>query len=311
MVVSIKRTPDECFSGLHDYPFEPHYLEIHDDDFGALRMHYVDEGQKEGDVILLLHGEPSWSYLYRHMIPPLAEKGFRVIAPDLIGFGKSDKLDSKAAYSYSRMVSWATQFIERSGIEQITLFCQDWGGLIGLRCVAARPDLFARLVISNTALPDGRDMGSAFLSWRRFAKWVPVFPVGTILDKGSVRALSDAERRAYDAPFPSGAFKRGARALPQLVPIGEEKAEASKNKQAWAILERFPGPVLTLFGDSDPVTSQWKDDFQNRLPGARGQAHKIIPNAGHFIQEDQPSALVDAIQHFVAENPLHVSSATE
>ncbi len=305
-MTKVLRTPDERFAGLADYPFTPQYRDIADDALGTLRMHYVDEGPEDGPVVLLLHGEPSWSYLYRHMIPPLVDAGFRVIAPDLIGFGKSDKPTSKADYSYARHVAWLSAFVEGSALHDITLFCQDWGGLLGLRVVAAMPDRFARLVISNTALPEGADgeMNQAFRNWRLFATFVPSLPVGSILDKGSTRRLTPAERAAYDAPFPDRRYKAGARIFPRLVPTRADDPGAIANRVAWKTLERFDRPVLTLFGDKDPVTFGWEKRFKARIPGTRGQAHRIIANADHFIQEDAPAELVREIIAFVAKDQV-------
>jgi haloalkane dehalogenase len=296
----ILRTPDHCFSALQDYPFSPNYLMIDDDHLGALRMHYLDVGPTDNPIILLLHGEPSWSYLYRKMIPLLVARGFRCIAPDLIGFGKSDKPVRKSDYSYRRHVDWMSDFLEKIDLCDATLFCQDWGGLIGLRLVAAFPDRFARLVISNTGLPEGIDgeFNRAFTNWRFFATYSPLFPIGAVLNKGSAKGVNAAARAAYDAPFPDRRYKAGARIFPRLVPTNPQDPGAIDNRAAWAVLEKYDRPVLTLFGDSDPVTLGWEKRFQVRIPGARGQPHAIIKNAGHFIQEDAPDELVNAITAF-------------
>jgi haloalkane dehalogenase len=299
-MTDVFRTPDERFARLPDYPFAAHYIEIADNRLGALRMHYLDEGPRDAPIILLLHGEPSWSYLYRKMIPLLVAAGFRCIAPDLIGFGKSDKPAQKSDYSYATHVGWVSAFLNQLNLSAVTLFCQDWGGLIGLRVVAAYPDHFARLVISNTALPEGKtgEFNRAFTNWRFFAKYAPVLPVGRILDKGSARGCDAATRAAYDAPFPDRRYKAGARIFPKLVPTEPNNPGAIDNCAAWAVLEQFTRPALTLFGDADPVTLGWEKRFQARIPGARGQSHKIIRNAGHFIQEDAPEELAGAIIAF-------------
>jgi haloalkane dehalogenase len=302
----VLRTPDSQFVNLKDYPFKPNYITIPDPLLGDMRLHYLDEGPKDGPLLLLMHGEPSWSYLYRKMIPALVKQGFRCIAPDLIGFGKSDKPARKADYSYENHVRWMSAFLTQMNLQAVTLFCQDWGGLIGLRLVAAFPDRFARVVISNTALPEGKEgeLDGAFKGWRFFATYTPVLPVGRILNQGTVRGISDAERSAYDAPYPGNQYKAGAIIFPSLVPLSPDAPSAKENSEAWKVLERFDRPVLTVFGDSDPVTLGWEKRFQKRVPGTKGQAHRIIKQAGHFIQEDAPDELVTAITDFCAANKM-------
>ncbi len=299
-MTAVLRTPADRFIDLPDYPFAENFVGIDDPRLGVLRMHYLDEGSRDAPIILLLHGEPSWSYLYRKMIPPLVAAGFRCIAPDLIGFGKSDKPARKGDYSYAAHVRWMSAFLAQLDLNDVTLFCQDWGGLIGLRVVAAYPDRFARMVISNTALPEGAtgELNRAFTNWRLFATYAPVLPVGRILDKGSARGCDAATRAAYDAPFPDRRYKAGARVFPRLVPTKADDPGAIDNRAAWAVLERFAQPVLTLFGDADPVTLGWEKRFQARIPGAAGQPHQIIRKAGHFIQEDAPEELAVAIIAF-------------
>ncbi|MBD2841885.1 haloalkane dehalogenase [Erythrobacter rubeus] len=294
----VLRTPEDRFEALPDYPFAPNYIDIDDPDLGPIRQHYLDEGPQDGPLVLLMHGEPSWSYLYRSMIPPLVEAGFRVIAPDLIGFGKSDKPARKSDYSYARHVEWMLSFLEQLDLDNITLFCQDWGGLIGLRLVAAEPDRFARLVISNTGLPEGAPMSKQFMRWRRMSRYSPVFPIGRILNRASTRELSEGEMAAYDAPFPSRKYKAGARIFPSLVPIARNYPGAKDNREAWKILRTFDRPVLTLFGDQDPVTAGWDEIVRNRIPGAKGQAHRTIEGGHHFIQEDAGPELAEAIIGF-------------
>ena len=219
---AILRTPEDRFDNLPDYDFQPNYLEI-DHEKGPLRMHYVDEGPRDGPVVILLHGEPTWSYLYRKMIPPLAAAGFRALAPDFIGFGKSDKLTDRNAYSYLSHVTWMKQWLDRLALEDVTFFGQDWGGLIGLRLVAENPERFARVMIGNTALPTGHhDLGEAFRQWREFSQSSPTFNIGGIVSRGTVSGLSDAEVAAYDAPFPDESYKAGARAFPMLVPASPD-----------------------------------------------------------------------------------------
>ena len=296
---SVWRTPESRFEALPDYPFAPNYVDIGDARLGALRMHYVDENPGGTRTALLLHGEPSWSYLYRFMIPPLAAAGFRVVAPDLIGFGKSDKPGSVGDYSYSGHVGWMRQFVEALDLSGITLFCQDWGGLIGLRVLAECPERFSRLAVANTGLPDGSvTLPAAFHAWRRFARWSPWFPIGRIIDKASVRAFSAAEIAAYDAPFPGRHYKAGTRAFPALVPADADAPGAADNRAAWEVLEGLELPVLTLFSNRDPVTRGGERPFQERMPGAAGQPHEIMRCGGHFLQEDVGPALAERMIRF-------------
>ncbi len=297
----VLRTPDEAFADLPDYAFAPHYMMVTDDDGTALRIHYVDEGPSDAPPILLMHGEPSWSYLYRKMITLLVAQGHRVIAPDLIGFGKSDKPTDRNDYTYERHVNWMSQWLSGTGIADITLFCQDWGGLIGLRLVAAFPDLFARVVIANTGLPIGTGWSEGFESWRAFSQKVDPFPSGYIVNGGCVRDLTPAEVAAYDAPFPDERFKEGARQFPTLVPVTAEHASVAENIAAWDVLDRFERPVLTCFSDKDAVTAGGEKLFIKRMPGAAGQPHRIIKDAGHFLQEDKPDELAALIDQFISD----------
>jgi haloalkane dehalogenase len=297
--MQVLRTPEERFAGLADYPFAPHYLTVTDDDGTPLRIHYIDEGPRDAPPVLLMHGEPSWSYLYRKFVPALVAMGYRAIAPDLIGFGKSDKPAARADYSYERHVAWMSDWLTALDADGITLFCQDWGGLIGLRLVAAFPDRFARLVIANTGLPVGTGSSDGFNAWLAFSQNVPQFPVGFIVNGGTTRELSAAEIAAYDAPFPDESFKEGARQFPTLVPITPDHASVAENRAAWAVLETFDKPVLTAFGDNDAVTRGGEKAFIDRVPGARGQPHSIIKDAGHFLQEDKPEELCALIDSFI------------
>jgi haloalkane dehalogenase len=297
--MQVLRTPDSCFDSLVDYSFAPHYSEVVDAGSGqALRIHRIDEGPATAPPVLLMHGEPSWSYLYRHFVGPLVAAGHRVVAPDLIGFGKSDKPAARTDYSYERHVQWMSDWLLGLDLSNITLFCQDWGGLIGLRLVAAFPDRFARLVIANTGLPTGIGWSEGFDAWLKFSQSVPQFPVGFIVNGGTTRELSPGEIAAYDAPFPDESFKEGARQFPTLVPITPEHASVAENKVAWAVLERFDRPVLTLFSDKDAVTAGGERVFIERVPGARGQPHAIIKGGGHFLQEDAAPELVEKILAF-------------
>lgn len=294
----IVRTPEERFDHLVDYPFEAHYLEVEE----GLRMHYLDEGPKDGPVVMLLHGEPSWSYLYRKMIPVLVSHHFRVIAPDLIGFGKSDKWVDKEAYSYQKHLDWLTAFIEQLDLKDITLFCQDWGGLTGLRLITEMGDRFARVVASNTALPTGNiPMPDSFMQWREFSQHSPDFDIGKVLDMGTVQSLSEEVIAAYNAPFPSEEYKAGARMFPTLVPVDENDPEALNNQKAWEKLMQWNKPFLTIFGDEDRIMKGADAVFQKLVPGASNQNHQTL-HAGHFIQEDKGEELADLIAQFYKVN---------
>ena len=291
------RTPDARFADLPGYNFEPHYVEI-----DGLRMHYVDEGPVTGDVILLLHGEPSWSYLYRKMIPPLATAGLRVVAPDLVGFGKSDKPQRTDDYSYAGHVTWMRQFIEALDLTAITLFCQDWGSLIGLRVAAESQHRFSRIALGNGGMPTGdEEFPRIFKIWRAFARWSPWFPIGRILQQGSVTELSNAEVAAYDAPYPSAKYQAGARAFPRLVPTEPDNVASDDNRRAWALFEKWEKPFLTTFSNRDPITRGLEVPWQQRVPGAQGQRHVKIRNAGHFLQEDQPDKLAEILIAFARD----------
>lgn len=293
--MKIMRTPASRFDNLPDYPFEPQFAEV-----DGLRVHFVDEGPRDGEVVLLLHGEPTWSYLYRHMIPPLVSAGLRAVAPDLPGFGKSDKPRRRGAYSYERHVRWMTAFVEAVGLECITLVCQDWGSLIGLRVAAENESRFARVVVANGGLPTGdQEMPKAFRTWQAFARYSPWFPIGKIVQSGTRRRLTDDERRAYDAPFPSYRYKAGARAFPLLVPSRPDDPAAPANRAAWETFGRWQKPFLTAFGNRDPITRGANDAFIRHVPGARAQPHRTILDAGHFIQEDAPAELAAAVTELV------------
>jgi haloalkane dehalogenase len=296
--MQVLRTPDERFSGLADWPFEPRYLEVNDADGTPLRIHYVDEGPRDGAPILLMHGEPSWAYLYRKIIPVLAALGHRVIAPDLIGFGRSDKPAARADYTYERHVAWMSQWLTALDLQGTTLFCQDWGGLIGLRLVAAFPKRFAGLAISNTGLPTGAGMTDGFRAWLEFSQKVPQMPIGAIVNGGTARDLSAAEVAAYDAPFPDEPHKAGARQFPALVPVTPEHPSVGQNIAAWSVLEHFNRPVVTAFSDGDTVTHGGEAMFQQRMPGAKGQPHVTL-HGGHFIQEDAPTEIVGLLHRLI------------
>ncbi len=298
--MKILRTPDARFANLPDFPFAPHYCEVKDSDRTAIRIHYLDEGPPGANPVLLMHGEPSWSFLYRRIVVDLAARGHRTVAPDLVGFGRSDKPADQSDYTYERHVSWMSDWMAATRLTNITLFCQDWGGLLGLRLVAAFPEKFARVIVANTGLPTGEGFSEGFQRWLEFSQSTPTLPIGQILGMGCRRGLSEAETAAYDAPFPDESFKAGARRFPALVPITPQHGSVAENKAAWKVLETFTKPFLTAFSDSDPVTKGGDLIFHARVPGTKGQKHVTITDAGHFLQEDKPVEIADLINGFIA-----------
>ena len=327
--MDFRRTPDERFDNLPDYPFKPNYLMVGDGEGGELRIHYLDEGAAEGDVVLLLHGQPAWSYLYRHMIPPLVEAGFRVIAPDLVGFGRSDKPTRIEDYTYARHVAWMSDWLTQLDLNGITVFLQDWGSLIGLRLVTAFPERFAGVVLANGALPTGpipqdfaaplkeayktlpvvkaseldarfRDRNGipGMLYWRKFCAESPEIlrPGDAVIEAvGSSRVFTDAEKAAFNAPYPDESYLAGARRFPSLVPLFPDDAEVEENKAAWKVLGQFEKPFMCAFSDDDPVTAGGDKPFLKKVPGCQGVAHRTIGPAGHFLQHEQPEQCVQAI----------------
>lgn len=280
--MKVLRTSESRFANLPDYPFEPHYYQVTPE----LRLHYVDEGAKDGAPVLMLHGEPTWSYLYRQIIPPVAAAGLRVLAPDLIGFGKSDKPVEPSDYSYAAHVAWLRHWIEALDLQGITLVCQDWGSLIGLRLAAEMPKRFARILIGNGGLPTGDiPMSTAFMIWRAFAAYSPWFPIGRIVQGGTKRKFSKAERAAYDAPFPTEEHKAGARIFPSLVPIRPDDPASAANRRAWAVYKKWTKPFLCCFSDGDPITRGFDRMLHENIPGTKGQPHTTL-HGGHFMQED-------------------------
>lgn len=278
----VLRTTDDRFRDLPDYPFEPHWTEL----AGGLRMHHVEEGPSDADPVLMLHGEPTWSYLYRHMVPVFADAGLRAIAPDLVGFGKSDKPGARSDYSYQSHMDWLTEWLLALDLTRITLICQDWGSLLGLRLAAEHPDRFDRIVVANGFLPIAdRPAGRAFRLWQLFATRTPVFPAGRIVAAGTGRSLTKAERAAYDAPFPGRSYQAGARAFPALVPTKPDDPAVPANREAWRRLGEWEKPFLTLFGSGDPILGKADRPLQAHVPGAAGQPHDRL-RGGHFVQED-------------------------
>jgi haloalkane dehalogenase len=264
-------------------------------------VHYLDEGPNGGPVVVLLHGEPSWSFLYRHMLPVLAAAGLRAIAPDLVGFGRSDKPTPRSEYTYARHVEWMRSLLfDHLGLNDVNLVCQDWGGLIGLRLVGEHPDRIARVVAANTFLPTGEGTPSAaFSAWRTYSQEVETFRTGNIVKGGCATVLTPEVVRGYDAPFPEQSYLEGARQFPALVPISTDDPAVAANKAAWLVLESFDSPFLTAFSDGDPITAGLDKIFQQRIPGARGQSHVTIVGAGHFLEEDKGPELARVVVDFV------------
>lgn len=307
--MQILRTPDDRFTDLPGYDFGPNYVEVPsglgDDSPSTLRLHYLDEGPADGEVVLLLHGEPSWSYLYRTMIPELVAAGLRCIAPDLVGFGRSDKLAERAGYSYARHVEWLrSALFDGLDLSGVTLVCQDWGGLLGLRLVGEHPDRFARVVAANTFLPTGdRNPGEAFLRWQQFSQEVEDFAVGFIVSTGCTTELAPEIVAAYDAPFPDDTYKEAARIFPTLVPTSPDDPASVANRAAWEVLARFDRPFLCAFSDGDPITGGADRVFLELVPGTAGQPHTTIVGGGHFLQEDCGPELAAVVADFVAATP--------
>jgi haloalkane dehalogenase len=333
--MEIVRTPDACFEGLPDYPFAPSYSEVDDTEGGKLRIHYLDEGPRDGEIVLCLHGQPTWSYLYRKMIPVFVEAGYRVIVPDLVGFGRSDKPTHIDDYTYARHVAWMSAWLEGLDLRDCNLFCQDWGGLIGLRLVAALPDRFARVVAANTALPDGggipiesaqamhamydslpiieaselgekfqaKDGPPGFLYWRKYCAESPNFSVGDVMQTVGGGIVTKEIRAAYEAPFPDASYVAGARKFPSLVPVFPDDPEIPANKAAWKVLGEFSRPFLTSFSDDDPVTAGAEKILQARIAGAKGVEHVTIEGAGHFLQETRGPYVAQQMIAFMRAHP--------
>ena len=296
--MKLLRTPDERFASLPDFPFEPHYVELRD----GIRVHHLDEGPADAAPVLLLHGEPSWSFLYRTMIPDLVAAGHRCIAPDLVGFGRSDKPSEQDDYTYQRHVDWMQELLfEHLDLRDITFFGQDWGGLIGLRLVAAAPERFARVIGSNTGLPTAdRPPTEAFLAWQKFSQETPVFPVGKLIAGGCTTRLDADVIAAYDAPFPDDTYLAGARRFPALVPTSTDDPAHIANTAAWEVLRAFDKPFLCAFGDGDPITKGGERAFIGHVAGTEGQPHTTIEGGGHFIQEDRGPQLAALINDLIA-----------
>ena len=300
--MQVLKTPESAFDEINDFPYSPCFIEITDTVSSEITMAHYQCGPVDGHTVLLIHGEPTWAYLYRKMMPLLADAGFNVIAPDLIGFGRSDKPVRKDDYSYARHVIWIKDWFTQIVKGPTTLFCQDWGGLLGLRLVADMPERFSGVMVSNTGLPTGDHSPSeAFIKWRRFSQDVPIFPTSTVIQNATTTELDEATLAAYDAPFPDERYKAGARMFPLLVPTSPDSPEAQANRQAWEKLKQFKKPFITAFGDSDPITSGGDKLFQKLVPGSKGMVHTRIANGGHFIQEDKGEELANLLIQFIQQ----------
>ncbi|MBF2754629.1 MAG: alpha/beta fold hydrolase [Gammaproteobacteria bacterium AqS3] len=298
--MEILRTPDERFEGIAGFDYTPCYLEVQDEDGTALRVHYTDQGPPDAPPVLLMHGNPTWSYLYRNFIPPLVAAGHRVLTVDLIGCGRSDKPALRADYTQARHYHWMSQWLQQMELRDITLFCQDWGGTIGLYLVSQFPERFARVCAANTGLPDGGGGSEGVQAWIAMMAQMQEFPFEDVFAMAvASRSLTEAEVAAYRAPYPDGRFMHAICGFPALIAVESDNPGVAQNRAAWEALERFDKPFLTIWGAKDPVTAGGQEVLQRRIPGARGQAHAVLPEAGHFLQEDAPEEVVERLLAFI------------
>ena len=298
--MKVLRTPDERFAALEGYAFEPRYTEVRDDDGSLLRIHHLDEGPRDAAPILLMHGNPTWAYLYRRFVPPLVAAGHRVVAVDLVGCGRSDKPAERADYTQARHVDWLTQWLLKLDLRDVTLFCQDWGGTLGLHLVAAHPERFARIVAANTGMPLGEGENEFMKMWVGMMREAKTFPLQQMLPGGMIHTLTPGEQAAYQAPFPDPSYEAGICQFPLLIAVQPDNPGVPANRAAWERLGHFDKPFLTLFGARDPVTRGGEKRLQEHIPGAAGQPHHVFPDASHFIQEDVPEELVARLEAFIA-----------
>jgi haloalkane dehalogenase len=305
--MDVLRTPDERFANLPGFPFAPHYVTVPDGEGGELRVHHLDEGPRDAPLVVLMHGNPSWSYLYRKMIPLLVDAGYRCIAPDLVGLGRSDKPARQEDYTVTRHVAWMrAALFEQLDLRDVNLVCQDWGGIIGLRLVAELPERFASVVAANTGMPIGDTPVSEDLrNWPEIARTMKEFPVGQLVAMGCTGGLSAGEIAAYDAPFPDESYKSGVRSFPALIPITKDNPAVPDQIRAWTALERFTRPLLCAFSDMDPFNRGGNRALEKRVPGAQGQPHTTIHGGGHFLQEDRAQELAKVVIDFLARQRAH------
>jgi haloalkane dehalogenase len=298
--MKVLRTPDERFAGLEGYDFAPHYTDVTGEDGTPLRIHCVDEGPRDAAPILLMHGNPTWAYLYRKFIPPLVAAGHRVVAVDLVGCGRSDKPAQRADYTQARHVDWLSRWLAAVDLRDITLFCQDWGGTLGLHLVAAFPERFDRVIAANTGIPLGEGEGKFMKMWVGMMREAVEFPMDQMVPTGMTHEITPVELAAYKAPFPDASYQAGICQFPLLIAVQPDNPGVPANKDAWQKLASFQKPFLTLFGAKDPVTPGVEKRLRAHVPGAAGQPHHVFPDANHFIQEDVPDELVGRILDFIA-----------
>lgn len=299
-MTKIIRSPDSNFADLPGYAFAPHYVELHDPEFGSLRMHYVDEGPRDAAIMLLLHGQGCWSYIFRKMIPLLVDGGLRVIAPDFIGFGRSDKLPRAEDYTFEKHVTWLTDFFDYMTFDGINAYLFDWGGFLGLRIAGDRPELFERIALSNTQLPVGDSPGREwFINWRAEQFALPEFPQGEMVNDGVCHELTPETIAAFDAPYPEESYKTGPRRFPMILPITPDMESVPENLAAWEDLGAWRKPLLTLFSASFQGTAMGPEKLLAHIPGAAGQDHALLDEAGFYIIEDQPENLSSRLLNFV------------
>lgn len=322
-MASVARTPDEWFVGLPDYPFEPRYVEVPGIGGERLRMHHVDEGPRDAHPVLLLHGQPTWSYLYRHVIRVLVERGHRVVAPDLVGFGRSDKLTDPTEYTVERHVGWLAALVDVLELRHVTLVAQDWGGPLGLAVLAGDPDRFDRVVATNTILHTGdpalagriawanhsdgrgrRVVEETLLDYVHLAQRAPALRAGVFVQAATVGDVPEDVVAAYDAPFPDPHYQAGMRQFPALIPLTPTDPATTLARSAWEALGQWDRPFLTAYSDGDPATRGWDQVLRDHVPGAAGMAHATIPGAGHFVPEDQGPLLARLVDEFVRGTPL-------